>query len=158
MKFRASALSIRIAAISFLLVAAVQAQESETKVKAKDLPAPVQKTVREQSKGAKIRGLSKEVENGQTFYEVALRVNGHGKDVLIDPTGAVVEVEEQVSLSSLPQPARTAIEQAAGKGKILDVEAITKGGSLEAYEAHIANGRKRFEVKVRPDGQVIKEN
>jgi len=29
-------------------------------------------------------------------------VNGHTKDVLMDPTGAVVEVEEEVALDSLP--------------------------------------------------------
>lgn len=36
----------------------------------KDLPAAVRKTAQEQSKGATLRGLSKGVENGQTFCEV----------------------------------------------------------------------------------------
>jgi hypothetical protein len=42
-------------------------QETESKVTMKDLPAPVQAKVKELSKGAVMRGLSKEVENGQTF-------------------------------------------------------------------------------------------
>jgi hypothetical protein len=81
---------------------AQEKQDSETKVAMKDLPAPVQQTVKEQSKGAVIRGLAKEIENGQTFYEVELRINGRNKDVLMDPNGKIVAVEEQVMLGSLP--------------------------------------------------------
>jgi hypothetical protein len=60
----------------------------------KDLPATVQATIREQRKGAVLRGLAQETENGQIFYEAELRVNGHSKDVLMDPTGEVVAIEE----------------------------------------------------------------
>ncbi|HXG92423.1 MAG TPA: hypothetical protein VNN73_08655 [Blastocatellia bacterium] len=138
-----------------LLCAAALAQESEKPVKMKDLPAAVRKTAREQSKGAAIRGLSKEVEDGKTFYEVELRVGGHSKDVLIDETGAVVEIEEQVSLASIPQAARAAIEKQVGGGKIASVESITRKGAIVAYEAHIKTGNKYREVKVSPDGQLL---
>ena len=76
-------------------------QDGEKKVKMSDLPAPVQKTVREQSKGATIRGFAQETENGKTSYEVEMRVKGHNKDVLIDSSGAVLAVEEQVALNAL---------------------------------------------------------
>ena len=129
--------------------------DSERSVKMKDLPAAVQQTVREQSRGAKIRGLSVETENGVTNYEVELLVNGHGRDVLIDPSGAVVSVEEQVALASLPADVRSAIVRSAGGGRIVIVESISKGGSVEAYEAHVKRGRKTVEIKVGPDGQLI---
>jgi hypothetical protein len=127
--------------------------DSERSVKMKDLPAAVQQTVREQSRGAKIRGLSVETENGVTNYEVELKVNGHSRDVLIDPSGAVVSVEEQVALASLPEAARTAITH--GGGRVVLVESISKGGAVEAYEAHVRRGRKTVEIKVGPDGQLI---
>jgi hypothetical protein len=129
--------------------------ESEHSVKMKELPATVQRTVREQSRGAKVRGLSVETENGVTSYEVELLVNGHGRDVLIDPSGAVVSVEEQVALASLPADVRAAIVRSAGGGRIVIVESISKGGSVEAYEAHVRRGRKTVEIKVGPDGQLI---
>src|SRR5262245_65657691 len=62
-------------------------QKTESKVTMKDLPAPVQAAVKELSNGAVMRGLSKEVENGQTFYEVELKVNGRNRDALIDQIG-----------------------------------------------------------------------
>jgi hypothetical protein len=50
--------------------------------------------------------LSREKENGQVFYQAELTVNGHSKDVLIDSTGVIVEVEEQVAMDSLPSAVR----------------------------------------------------
>src|SRR5437867_12489320 len=86
--------------ISFAAISTLEAQEK--KIKRADLPAAVERTVAEQSKGATIRELSTEIENGRKLYEAALTVDGHGKDVLIDEQGAIVEVEEEVALASLP--------------------------------------------------------
>lgn len=141
--------------VSLLFCASAFAQNSETKVKMKDLPEAVRKTVQEQSKGAKVRGLTREVNNGHTYYEAELNVNGHNKDVLIDPSGAVVEVEEQVAMSSLPLNVKTTIEKVAGKGKINGVESIMKNSSVIAYEAHVTTAGKKSEIKVAPDGTLI---
>ena len=129
--------------------------DSEHSVKMSELPAAVQQTVREQSRGAKIRGLAVETENGVTNYEVELRVNGHTRDVLIDPSGTVVAVEEQVALASLPATVRDGIVKNAGGGRVGIVESISKGGVIEAYEAHVKRGRRTVEIKVGPDGQLI---
>jgi hypothetical protein len=142
--------------LSLLFSANTFAQDSEKPVKMKNLPKAVQKTVQEQSQGATIRGLSKEVKGGKSSYEVELKVNGHNKDVLIDSEGAVVEIEEEVALTSLPPAAKAEIEKQAGSGKIGMVESITKNGAIVAYEAHVKTGKKRSEVKVGPDGQLIK--
>jgi hypothetical protein len=131
--------------------------DGERPVRMSELPEAVRQTVREQSRGAKIRGLAVETENGVTNYEVELKVNGRTRDVLIDPSGAVVAVEEQVTLASLPTAVRSAIERSAGGGRILLVESISKGGVVEAYEAHVRRGRKTVEIKVSPDGQLIPE-
>lgn len=66
---------------------------AEKKVKLAELPARVQKTVQEQTKNAQLKGLSKEVENGKTFYEIETIVNGKSRDLLVDPSGQIVEVE-----------------------------------------------------------------
>ena len=125
---------------------------AETHVKMENLPAAVQATVREQSRGAAVRGLSKEVENGKTYYEAELKVNGHNKDVLIDPAGKVVEVEERVPLASLPAPVKAAFEKRAASGKIEGVESVTKGGKIVAYEAKIRTSGEVSELKLSPGG------
>ncbi len=143
--------------LGVLLSTTTLAQNSEKKVKMADLPEAVRKTVQEQSKGATLRGLAKEVENGKTFYEAELKVNGHNKDVLMDESGSVVEIEEQVSLSSLPAEVKATILKAAGSGKITAVESITKNNTLDAYEAHLTKAGKKSEIKVGSDGKLIIE-
>ena len=132
------------------------AQDSEKKVKMKDLPPAVQATVREQSQGAMLRGLAKEVEKGKTFYEAELKVNGHNKDVLMDVDGKIVTVEEEIALTAVPSAVKAEIEKQAGKGKIQLVESITKDGAIAYYEAHIKTGIKSKEIKVGTDGKLIK--
>lgn len=132
------------------------AQETERPARMKDLPQAVQSTVREQSRGAVVRGLSIETENGQTFYEASLNVKGRIRDLLIDANGAVVEIEEQVTLATLPPAARTEIVKRAGNGRILNIESITKNKVIVAYEARVRIAGKISEIKITPDGKPLK--
>lgn len=132
---------------------------ADTPVKMADLPPAVQATVKEQSKGAVLRGLSKEVEKGKTIYEAELKMNGHNKDVSIDADGNVIEVEEETPIAAVPATAKAAILKGAGKGKVLKVEAVTQHGTLVAYEAVVQKtvGGKKSEVRVSPDGKPAPE-
>jgi hypothetical protein len=131
------------------------AQEHEKKIQRADLPPAVEKTVAAESRGATVKGFSEEIENGQTYYEAEMMVSGHSKEVLIDKNGAVVEVEEQVALDSLPADVRDGLQSQAGAGKIVKVESLTKHGKLVAYEAKVqANGKKK-EIQVGPDGKPL---
>jgi hypothetical protein len=142
---------------ALLLSGLALAQESERKVGMKDLPPAVQATVKEQSKGAQLRGLSRETDKGQTFYEVELKVSGHNKDVLIDESGKVVSVEEQVTLASVPAAVKAQIQKQAGRGRITMIESVIRDGTLVYYEAHIRSGLRTREVKVSPDGTLVKD-
>ena len=127
----------------------------EQRIKRADLPPAVEKAVAAESAGATIRGFSEEKEHGQKFYEAAMLVNGHSKDVLMDENGTVVEVEEQVALDRLPPEVKAALEAKAGNGKILRVESLTKKNRLVAYEAVVVRNGKRSEVQVGPDGKPL---
>ena len=63
-----------VSALLAVLMSSTVAVAQETKVAKKDLPAPVQKAVDEQAKGAVVLGFTKEVEDGKTEYEAELRV------------------------------------------------------------------------------------
>ena len=53
----------------------------ETKARMKDLPEVVQNTVNEQTKGATLKGISKQIENGKTYYEAETVVIADGSPV-----------------------------------------------------------------------------
>ncbi len=139
----------------FLLTLIVAAPAQEKRIKKSQLPPAVQKAVQDHSEGATVRGYSTEVDNGKREYEVQLKVNGHNKDVTMDGNGKVLEVEEQVDLSSLPAEVRDGLKDKAGKGNITQVESLTKEGKLVAYEAQVRKGTKRSEVQVGPDGKTL---
>ena len=144
---------VALLAGGLLLAGAASAQEK--KIKRSDLPPAVEKTVTAQSAGATIRGFSTEKEKGQTIYEMAMTVNGHGKDVSMAADGSIVEIEEQVALDSLAPVVKAGLQTKAGKGKILKVESLTKKDKLVAYEAQVDTNGKKSEVQVRPDGKLL---
>jgi hypothetical protein len=150
-------MKLRAKVASRILVAVLSAVgfAAEKRIERKDLPPAVEKTVVEESRGAAIRGLASEVEDGRTQYELELSVAGHGRDVSIDEAGRVVEIEEEVSLSALGAPVQEGLRKAAGAGRIVKVESLTKRGALVAYEAVVREGTRRSEVQVGPDGKAL---
>jgi uncharacterized membrane protein YkoI len=147
--------AIPIASMAVLFAVALPGLAQEKKLQRSELPPAVQKTVDEQSKGATIKGYSTEVEDGKKIYEVELTVNGHGKDISMDPQGHVLEIEEETALESLPPAVKDGLTKAAGKGTIQKVESLTKNGKLVAYEAAVKTGTKKSEVQVGPDGKKL---
>jgi hypothetical protein len=145
--------AIVVAVAVFVVTGLASAQEK--KIKRSDLPAIVDQTVTAQSSGATIRGFSQEKEKGQTFYEAEMTVNGRTKDILIDSTGVIVEVEEEVVLDALSPEVKAGLAAKAGKGSITKVESIKKHEKLVAYEAKVNTNGKKSEVQVGPDGQPL---
>ena len=151
MKMRLQYVLLVAGALAFAGISSAQ----EKKIKRADLPPAVEKTVVAESAGATIKGFSTEKENGQVMYEAEMMVNGHSKDVLIDASGAVVEVEEQVVFDSLSADVKAGLQAKAGKGEIVKVESIAKKGKLVAYEAVVKTDGKKAEVQVGPDGKPL---
>lgn len=138
------------------LALCASAPAAEKKIQMSDLPPAVRQAVQEQTKGAQIKGLSMEKENGRTEYEVETLVDSKSRDLTFDATGAVVEVEQEVGIDTLPAAARAAIEKRATGGKIVKVETVTRG-SATTYEAQYTKGGRSHEVGVRADGSPVKD-
>ena len=141
--------------VAAVLLCATFAVSEEKKINRSDLPPAVEKTVASQSEGAIIRGFTQEKENGQTFYEAEMMVNGHTKDVRIDSNGGIAEVEEEVTMESLPGAVKDGLQAKAGKGKVAKVESLTRRDKLVAYEAVVQKNGKKSEIQVGPDGKPL---
>ncbi len=108
------------------------------------------------SRSATLVGLSKEVEKGKTTYEAETKVNGKSRDIEFDSKGAVLTIEEEIDLGTIPAAARTAIEQKAAGGTIKKVESVTHGGAV-SYEAAVkTKAGKNIEIGVNADGSTHK--
>lgn len=143
-----------IAIIASLFIVGMGSAQ-EKKIKRSDLPPAVEKTVAEVSKGATIKGFTEEKKDGNTSYEVEMLVNGLTKDVEMDSSGAVMEVEEEVAMDSLSSDVKAGLAAKAGGSKIVKVESLTKKGKLVAYEAKVETAGKKSEIQVGPDGKPL---
>ena len=150
-RLQLAALTAGIACATFIGAA----ESAEHRIKRSNLPVQVQRAVDKESAAGKVRGFATETEKGEVYYEAELIVGGHSKDVIFDSNGTVVEVEEEVSLGSLPEAVRRGLVAQAGNRKIIRVESRIKEGQLFGYEAQVKTGAKRFEIHVGPLGQAL---
>jgi hypothetical protein len=124
---------------------------AERAILLKDLPAPVQATVKAETAGAAVKGISRETGHGMTLYEVETIVNGMSRDILIDQSGAVVEVEQQIALSAAPPHVQQSLSHI---GQVLKLERTTARG-VTTFEAHVQQGSKKRSVTVDANGQAL---
>ena len=68
--------------ITLLTASAGVAPASETPVKITDLPPAVRQRVDKETKGATLRGLSRETEKRKVYYEAETTVDGRSRDNL----------------------------------------------------------------------------
>lgn len=138
-----------------LLAAALPAAQAgtETKITGKDLPAAVRTAFEKQYPGAKILGLSKEVENGATLYEVESIHNGRNRDVLYKSSGEVVVVEETLPMAEIPAAVQSALKAQFPKAQAVKAEKLTTGSTVE-YEFQLKGAAKK-EVRFSSAGKLL---
>jgi uncharacterized membrane protein YkoI len=116
-------------------------------------PPAVRATIESETRNATIKHVSKETEKGKTNYEVETMVDGKSRDIIIDPTGKVVEVEQQIPLEAAPAAVQDALKS---QGKLLKLEAVLRDGVM-TYEAAVQTTTgKATEVALDAEGKPIK--
>jgi uncharacterized membrane protein YkoI len=143
--------------IAWLACAAVafsMPQAAPPHIDVSKLPAPVRATIEAETKNATIKRVSKETEKGQVQYEVETLVNGKSRDLLIDPSGKLLEVEEAIALDAAPAPVQAALR---ARGKVLKLESVLRDGTT-TYEAQVQpkSGKKSW-VALDAQGKPIKK-
>ena len=68
---------------------------------------------------AKTNVLSREEENGKTYFEVESLEGETARDILYSADGKVAEIEEAVAMSVLPAAVKATVSKEYPKGKIL---------------------------------------
>jgi hypothetical protein len=150
MKMRTATLLATILSVSSLAFAA------EKTIRRSELPPAVEKALQQQVKGATIKAITTETENGRLVYEAELIVDGHTKDIQFDANGNLQEVEEEVSFDTLSPEVKAALTAKAKGGTVRKVESLRKKDKLVAYEAQIDTGRRHSEIQVGPNGESLR--
>ena len=139
---RASILGVVSATLLLANAEGAEEPQRETRTAMSSLPAAVRRTAAEQSKGATVVAITREADEGQTVYEVAMKRNGR-------------IAEDEVRMAELPAGVRATLEKHAGAGRILRIETVRQRGRLAYYEAQLRSGKRISELKIGLAGKVL---
>src|SRR5882757_6657022 len=137
-------------------VAQVTATQAETHIPCNTLPAAVLRQAKIEAGDATIHGCVKDKENGKLTYEVETLKDGKSRDILLDDSGSILELEQEIAVDSLPPAVSDAIARAAHGGKVGKVESVTRGGVIASYETTIVTKGRRREIAFSPQGDPVK--
>lgn len=129
-------------------------EETDETMSLSQTPKSVQKTIKAHASEAEIKRIEKGDEDGKVVYEVQLIKTGKKTEITIASDGTLLSVEEEVSLSEVPEAVRKTIQAKAGSGKVESVEKVTKDGKT-SYEAKVTTGDKKVEIKIASDGKLL---
>jgi hypothetical protein len=134
---------------------AAQPTEAERQVTEAEVPAAALAALKKLAAGAEITEFAEEIEFGHTFYEGSWKsASGANMDVLVTPTGDLMEIEEQLSIDNVPAAALKAAKKKAGKETELAFEKKT----MILYEFKFQKGGSEQELLLTPDGRRFNED
>lgn len=133
------------------------AEGKKAVVDLKILPEAVLAAFKAAYPNAVIKGTSKEVENGTTFFEIESLDGKLQRDLIYSADGKVTEMEEAIAPADLP----TAVQQTLAKEypgyKILTAETLTKG-KTKNFELSIQVKDKKMGVTIDPMGKIVEKS
>jgi hypothetical protein len=149
--------SFTFLAIALLGSGIAASGQAESRVPCKSLPPAVLQQAKAQAGDATIRDCVKDKENSKLTCEVETRrQDGRNRDIALDASGTVLEVEQEIMGGGLPQAVSDAIAKAADGGKASKIESVTRGGVIASYETAITKDGRRREVAFSPEGAPVK--
>jgi len=129
-----------------------------------ELPAAVQRTVREQQGGRAVADIDKEAWNGQIVYEVEFKEKGPNSRIYIAPDGSMVVNKDQAKggylgtqLSATPKEVRDTVQRLAGNAEIADVDREMKDGKA-VYDVEIRQEGLNRHLLIAESGMLVSDS
>jgi len=129
--------------------------EGKKKFTKKDLPAAVTSAFEKAYPKAAIKGVSKEMENNTTYYEIESIEGATKRDLLYTADGTIAEIEESIEDKDIPETVAKTLKSDYGKYTIEKSEKIMKGSDTR-YEFVVKKGKNRSEIVLDGSGKAVK--
>ena len=143
-----------------LLFVPVLAFAQEENVPVSKLPPAIVSAVNARFPNTKISSAARETEDGKTFFEVTIKLNGKNVDVTATQTGELTLIEREMAKKDLPAAVTKLVEAQYPKAKwnlVEDVSSVSASGTtLSYYEILLTDAKKeQWEVQVALDGSKV---
>ncbi len=138
---------------------AATGRADETKLEIKDVPEVVMKAAMAKFPGAMVQEAAKEVDGGETTYEISLISHGLVVDLAVEAGGDIEEIETETAVSDLPKGVTRAILARHPGAKLMKAEEILEydDGKEDGhyFEVVIVHESRRMEVKLTAAGEFV---
>ena len=121
---------------------------------AKLLPKPVLDAFKKTYPAAVIKGVDQEKEGGKITWEVESIDGTLARDLVYNPDGTVVSIEEAIPAASLPPAVAAAFKAKYPKATITKAEKVLEGKVL-TYELTIKGAGTTKSVEFTPEGKLL---
>ncbi len=152
--FRGGILSAAFVFIS--LEGSIVAHAKEQKLAREKVPVEVLSAFQKAYPQAVARGYEEEVKHGKTFYEIESKDGETNRDILFSPAGEIVEIEEMIQKTEIPQIIQQASAAKFPQAEIRRAEKIARNGNTY-YEIEFKQGEKHFSKEFDAQGAFVKE-
>ena len=142
---------------ALFLTLAAGAQAQEKKLSKKDIPAPVLAAFHKAYPKATIRAAAEEKKDGKITFEIESLDGKTARDLQYEADGTVVEIEETIAITEIPEAAKAAVTGKHPKGKIVKAEKVTKGSEV-SYDIEIKTRKGKVSMDMDASGKVLKES
>jgi hypothetical protein len=103
---------------------------------------------------AVIKNVAEEKADGKTTWEVESTDSGLARDLVYNPDGTVVDIEEEVAAASLPSAVTAALKAKYPKAAITKAEKLTTGKTF-VYELTITGAGEVKSIELTADGKAV---
>jgi alkanesulfonate monooxygenase SsuD/methylene tetrahydromethanopterin reductase-like flavin-dependent oxidoreductase (luciferase family) len=131
------------------VLAAGLAGAEEKALQLKDLPPAARRSAEEMLGEAKVVRVRAEAHEGRRCFVLETTVEARRLETHVDEQGLVLEIREELALTSVPPVPRAALE---GQGRVLKVHSVMRKGGI-TYEAQVESAGKVRRVVVGSDGK-----
>lgn len=115
------------------------------------LPQPVAGAFHAAYPAAVVLHVSKERRAGKVVYEIESRDGSTRRDLIYDPAGTVIEIEETIPADSVPAAVRTAVARDVRGATLVRAERVTTG-AVVVFEVQVRAGQQTRYLTYDPDG------
>ncbi len=152
--------NIRVLGLGFICSIALStyALANDHNVTKKNVPQSIILSFEKSYPNAKALNYSKETVKGKTTYEVESKDGNTKRDLTYSSSGALLEIEEVISLRSLPKDVIQKLNKSYPKANIVTIEKITRGNNI-SYGVEIKKNNKIQELNFTSGkASKVKEN
>jgi hypothetical protein len=128
-----------------------------------DCPAAVQKTFRDEAKGAQIGTVEAETQHGVTVYSTDVVIGGKTYEIKVAADGTLTEktlqlTEDDIKLADCPAAVQKALRAEARGGDVGEITRVSGLAAKRVFLTEVKIDGKTYEVEVDEDGTLLSKS